>query len=131
MILMSISNEDALSLVSLWLLNPLNFVLDHFHIDSAIASFNATMHQLVTICRSICAEERAEILDPLMGSMYSCGTFFSSRSFPLFIVFVFFTELDSVLCQMGQGAAPSGPRCFDTSDTSGDESEASPHRRRV
>ena len=43
--------------------------LDHFPVDPAIASISATGHQLVTLCRSICAEERAKILDPLMGSM--------------------------------------------------------------
>ena len=40
-------------------------VSDHFSNDLAVTPINATGHQLVTLCRSICAEEAAEILDPL------------------------------------------------------------------
>ena len=39
--------------------------LDHFPVDPAIAPISATGHQLVTLCRSFCAEERSQILDPL------------------------------------------------------------------
>ena len=42
--------------------------LDHFAVDPAITPVNATGHQLVTLCRSVCAEERSQILEPLMGS---------------------------------------------------------------
>ena len=42
--------------------------LDHFPVVPAIAPISATGHQLITLCRSICAEEKAQILDPLMGS---------------------------------------------------------------
>ena len=42
--------------------------LDHFAVDPAIAPISATGHQLVTLCNSICAEEKAQFLDPLMGS---------------------------------------------------------------
>ena len=41
--------------------------LDHSSVDPAIAPISATGHQLVTLCRSICTEERAQFLDPLMG----------------------------------------------------------------
>ena len=41
--------------------------LDHFAVDPAITPVRATGHQLVTICRSVCAEEKSQILDPLMG----------------------------------------------------------------
>ena len=50
--------------------------------------------------------------------------FHGFRTFPLFIVFYLFTELDDVLHQMGQTVAPSSPDIFDTNDISGDESAA-------
>ena len=53
--------------MSLWVPHLLH-CLDHFTVDPAINPVNATGHQLVTLCRAVCAEERAQILDPLMGS---------------------------------------------------------------
>ena len=47
-------------------------VSDHFSNDPVVTSINATGHQLVTLCRSICAEERAQILEALMSSKYCC-----------------------------------------------------------
>ena len=44
------------------------FVLDHFSDDPAITAINATGHQLVSLCRSICAEERAQFLDRIVTS---------------------------------------------------------------
>ena len=44
------------------------FVLDHFSADPAITPINATGHQLVSLCRSVCAEERAQIVDPIVTS---------------------------------------------------------------
>ena len=43
-------------------------VSDHFSADPAITPINATGHQLVSLCRSVCAEERAQILDPIVTS---------------------------------------------------------------
>ena len=43
-------------------------VLNHFSADPAITPINATGHQLVSLCRSVCAEERAQILDPIVTS---------------------------------------------------------------
>ena len=54
---------------SLWVPYLLN-CLDHFSVDPAITPVRANGHQLVTLCRSVCVEERAQILDPLMGSKY-------------------------------------------------------------
>ena len=56
-----------LRFASLWVPHLLN-CLDHFAVDPAITPVRATGHQLVTLCRSVCAEERSQILDPLMGS---------------------------------------------------------------
>ena len=43
-------------------------VLDHSSADPAITPINATGHQLVSLCRSVCAEERAQILEPIVTS---------------------------------------------------------------
>ena len=45
-------------------------VLDHFENDAVTTPIHATGHQLVTLCRSVCAEERAQILEPLMSRKY-------------------------------------------------------------
>ena len=47
---------------------PLFFVSDNFFDDRAIKPINATGHHLFTLCRSISAEERAQILDPIVKS---------------------------------------------------------------
>ena len=49
-------------------------VSDHFSNDPVASLINATGHQLVTLCLSICAEERAQVLEPLMNSKYCCRT---------------------------------------------------------
>ena len=45
-------------------------VSDHFSNDPAATPINAIGHHLVTLCKSICVEERAQILEPLMSSKY-------------------------------------------------------------
>ena len=95
--------------------------LDHFPVDPAIGAVRATGHQLVTLCRFICAEERAQILEPLTGSKYFTTYFITFVALFSHRIFLF-TELDAVLQRLGRGAA---------SDTSADESEASHPRRRV
>ena len=42
-------------------------ILDHFNNDPVETPIHATGHQLVTLCRSVCAEERAQILEPIMS----------------------------------------------------------------
>ena len=74
------SNENTLGLVPRGFLISLN-CLDHFAVDPAIAPVRATGHQLVTLCRSICAEDRAQIFDPLMGSKYCTGYFITFVAF--------------------------------------------------
>ena len=65
---------------SLWVPHLLN-CLDHFAVDPVITPVNATGHQLVTLCRSVGAEERAQILDPLMGIECFSMRFMSSLAF--------------------------------------------------
>ena len=43
-------------------------VLDHFSTDPAITPINATGHQLVSLCRSVSVEERAQFLEPIVTS---------------------------------------------------------------
>ena len=42
-------------------------ILDHFNNDLVETPLHATGHQLVTLCRSLCAEERAQTLEPIMS----------------------------------------------------------------
>ena len=84
MVMMS-SNEDTSSMVAWGFLISLN-CFDHFPVDPAKVPVKALGHQLVTVCRSICAEERAQILDPVMGS--KCFTTY----------FIAFVALLSPLC---------------------------------
>ena len=116
------SNEDALSLVPCGFLISLN-CSDHFSVNPAITPVRATGHQLVTLRRSICARERAQILDPLMGSMYFTPYFITFVAFPSSLYF----PVHRIRCR----SSTSGPNVSDTSDTSADESEASHPRRRV
>ena len=39
-----------------------------FENDPVATPIHATGHQLVTLCRSVCAKERAQILEPIMSS---------------------------------------------------------------
>ena len=101
-----------------------------FSVDPAITPVRATGHQLVTLCRSVCAEERAQILDPMMASKYFTMCFIAFWFSSLHSIFLF-TELDAVLQHLGQSAARPGLHVSDRSDLSADESEASPSRRLV
>ena len=61
------SNEETLGVDHCGFLISLN-CLDLFPVAAAITPVRATGHQLVPLCRSVCAKERAQVLDPLMGS---------------------------------------------------------------
>ena len=52
--------------------------------DASSATFQATGHQLVTLCRAVCAEERQQILDPLLSSW--CHYFVFVRFFFFLII---------------------------------------------
>ena len=104
--------------------------LDHFAVDPAITPVRATGRQLVTLCRSVCAEDGAQILDPLMGSKYLTKCFIAFYLSSLHFIFLF-TELDAVLQHLGQIAARPCAHFANTSDSSADKSEASHSGRRV
>ena len=41
---------------------------DQFGVDPAATVIRATGHQLVSLCRSVCEEEKTQLLSPLMSS---------------------------------------------------------------
>ena len=101
-VVMMNSNEVALGLVPSGFLISLN-CLDHFPNEPAITPVRATGHQLVTLCRSIRAEERAQTFDPLMGSKYFTM---------YFITFVaFFSSLYSPVHRIRCRSSTFGTKC--------------------
>ena len=54
--------------------------LDQFVTDLALSVIPATSHQVLSLCRSVCEAEKAQLLSPLMNSYYfspqSCSTVF-------------------------------------------------------
>ena len=72
--------EDTSGLVPFGFLISL-ICLDHFSVDPAFSPIRATGHHLVTLCRSICAEEGAQILDLLMGIKYLTAFFMTFVAF--------------------------------------------------
>ena len=63
-------NEEFTSIVPSWLQVFTIFicVVDQFVADPAATVIHATGHQLVSLCRSVCEEEKAQWLPPLMNS---------------------------------------------------------------
>ena len=97
-----------------------------------MAPINVTRHQLMTLCNSICADEKEQILEPMMGSEYYCHMFHSFHILTLLTLLFFpFSELDNVLNHLRQGVVTSGRHVPDTKDSSGDESKVSQPRRLV
>ena len=47
---------------------PYSFFADQFVTDSAATVIRATGHQMMSLCRSVCEEEKAQLLSPLMSS---------------------------------------------------------------
>ena len=43
-------------------------LLDQFATDPAATVIRAIGHQMVSLCRSVCEEEKAQLLSPLMNS---------------------------------------------------------------
>ena len=80
------SNEDASCSSFPWRFLNAVFVSDQVAADPAITTINATGHQLVTLCRSICGEDRAQILDPIVRSEYC----FVSSTYILFFILVMY-----------------------------------------
>ena len=63
-------NEEFTSIVPSWLqvFTFFNCFVDQFVADPAATMIHATVHQLVSLCRSVCEEEKAQWLPPLMNS---------------------------------------------------------------
>ena len=56
-------------------------VTDQFVTDPAATLIRATGHQMVSLCRSVCEEEKAQLLSPLMNSLYFAPFEFSGIVF--------------------------------------------------
>ena len=104
---------------------------DQFGTYPAATVIRATGHQLVSLCRSVCEEEKAQLLSPLMNGQYlpPCVVQFCCLDIqcPLFCL----VELNEVLDRLRQGPSQSSPQRVETSDTSGDETDASQGRRKI
>ena len=63
-------NEEFTSIVPSWLqvLTIFIWFADQFGTDPTATVIRATGHQLVSLCRSLCEEEKAQLLSPLMNS---------------------------------------------------------------
>ena len=55
--------------------------------DPAAAVIHSTGHQMVSVCRAVCAEEQSLLLDPVMSSEYLIfvSSFSFCLSFPQFV----------------------------------------------
>ena len=62
------SDEGYLCSVPLLFFVSWIVVSDHVSTDPVATPINATGHHFETLCRSICAEEKAQILDPSMSN---------------------------------------------------------------
>ena len=103
---------------------------DQFVTDPAATVIRATGHQMVSLSRSVCEEEKAQLLSLLMNSWYFSaflGSVVLSQS--IFSVSLL-VELNEVLDRLKEGPSQS-PQRIETSDTSGDETDASQGRRKV
>ena len=63
-------NEEFTSIVPSWLqvFTIFNCIVDQFVADPIATVIHATGHQLVSLCRSVCEEEKTQWLPPLMNS---------------------------------------------------------------
>ena len=62
---------------------------DQFVTDHAAIVIRGTFHQMVSLCHSVCDEEKAQLLSPLMNSWYFLPRFGST-------VFVFGVQYTSL-----------------------------------
>ena len=63
-------NEEFTSIVPNWrqVFTIFIWFADQFGTDPAATVIRATGHQMVSLCRAVCEEERAQLLSPLMNS---------------------------------------------------------------
>ena len=105
-------------------------LLEQIVIDRAATAIHATGHQLLSFCHSLCAEEKTQILNPVMNIKYlplgNCG-----KSCPVYNILFMLTELIEILDQSSRGPSQSLQRASETSDTSGDDSDHSKSSRKV
>ena len=105
-------------------------VSDQFSTKSAVTPTNRARHQLVTLCRSICAEEGAQILEPFMSSKFCLRIINVSSLACANEKLRFFTRLTDVLGLIEQSSSRVVPRVIETTDTGGDKTKVNEPRRR-
>ena len=103
---------------------PHLFLLDQFFNNPAVSAIHATRNQRLSLCPFICAEEKTQILNPLMNSKNlssgNCG-----KSYVVYNVLLMLKGLNEILDRLSQGPLKSLQQAPETSDTSGDESDNS------
>ena len=128
-----ISSDDALNIVPWRFQNSVSFILNHFSDDPAITPINAIGHQLKTLCRSICEEEKSRNVQPKMTSEYFPLTSAYILVLTLMVKFVL-RRIRRRFEPFVAGGSKTVTRCSShkrTSDTSDDQTEVRPPRLRV
>ena len=74
------SNEEFTSIIPSWLQFFTMFLsfADQFVTDPAATLIRPTGHQMVSLCRSVCEEQKAQLSNPLINSWYFPPFGFSS-----------------------------------------------------
>ena len=103
---------------------------DQFRADPASTVFRVTGHQLIALCKAVCEEEKAQMLDPPMKSWYQHFSVSGVALYPFFIVFFVFTELGDVLERLQQGPSQPSRQVVEITDISGDESVVRPRGKK-
>ena len=144
------SYKDASSIAPWWVPNFFVFVLGHSAAYPAMTPISATYHQLSTLCRSICADERAQTFNPIVVNEY-CILSSTYMLFSVLVVYLLFTDfslplsfcspnnfflvlillltgsedVSSRLERVEQVPSNVFPRALATTDRSGDETDVS------
>ena len=105
-------------------------LLDQVVTDTAATVIRATGHQMVSFCRSVCEEEKAQLLSPIMTSQYFPPQSGSTVLCLVYNIRFLLAELNEVLDRLNQGPSQGSQR-VETSDTSGDETDTSKRRGKI
>ena len=98
--------------------------------DPAATVNRATGHQMVSLCRSFCEEEKAQLLSPFMNSKYFPPC---SGSVVSYLVYIIRFSVGRTEWSAGQAEAGTIAKSteIETSNTSGDETVTSRGRQKI
>ena len=116
------SNEDFISIVPYWFqVLPQFRLIYHFFTDPAATFVHDSGHKIVSLCKSVCEEETAQLLNLLMNtksfrldSIWAIG-FLNAK------LFMLLAELNEKPNELQQGPSRSPQRVLDNTNTSGDK----------